>query len=367
MATGTDRYGGVTRRSCRARVSAVALIDRGQELFHGVCAGQVAVGGPGVEVGGVGGAGPQPGEHPFESFAGRDVVGDHRLPRHPGDLERERAHHSRTVFARRAVHDRTAVLVRHHPQGGDDRVGPVVEVGQVVPDRSFGLRPAVLAGLPGQHRVDVDPRPAGPAGRAGRFGRAVGLDVGEHAALGEQRQVVDAHLGDPSERTGPFERDLRSAAQIDDVRHAQAGDEPVDVAGGQVLQVVRAQHPPGPGRPAVVGGQPAEVADVDGSVEIDPPHASTLTARRGRPGRPVARPSSVASSRPAMWKPQPSRAYCMTRNLACASASSSSGTESATMPQPANRRARGPSISAQRNAMPHSPSPRASTQPTGPA
>ena len=65
--------------------------------------------------------------------------------------------------------------------------------------------------------------------------------------------------------------------------------------------------------------------------------------------------------------PQPSRADCMGRNLAWASASSASGSESATMPPPANSRARVPSTSAQRSAMHHSPFPALSTQPTGPA
>ena len=54
-------------------------------------------------------------------------------------------------------------------------------------------------------------------------------------------------------------------------------------------------------------------------------------------------------------------------NFACASASSASGSESATMPQPANSRTRAPSTSAERSPMPHSPSPAASIQPTGPA
>ena len=53
--------------------------------------------------------------------------------------------------------------------------------------------------------------------------------------------------------------------------------------------------------------------------------------------------------------------------LGFASASSVAGSEPATMPQPANSRACLPSTSAHRSAMPHSPLPRASTQPTGPA
>jgi 2-succinyl-5-enolpyruvyl-6-hydroxy-3-cyclohexene-1-carboxylate synthase len=64
---------------------------------------------------------------------------------------------------------------------------------------------------------------------------------------------------------------------------------------------------------------------------------------------------------------QASSANRMGANLATVSASSAAGSEPATMPQPANSRARGPSTSAHRSAMPHSPLPRASTQPTGPA
>ncbi len=64
------------------------------------------------------------------------------------------------------------------------------------------------------------------------------------------------------------------------------------------------------------------------------------------------------------------RASRIGTSLASASASSASGCDPATMPQPAKSRSRAPSvgsISAQRKAIPHSPSPVASSQPTGPA
>ena len=61
------------------------------------------------------------------------------------------------------------------------------------------------------------------------------------------------------------------------------------------------------------------------------------------------------------------RAASMGRSLASVSAHSASGSEPATMPAPATRRARGPSSWAPRRATAHSPSPSASTQPTGPA
>jgi len=63
----------------------------------------------------------------------------------------------------------------------------------------------------------------------------------------------------------------------------------------------------------------------------------------------------------------PSRTSSMAASLCSVSAHSSSGSEPGTMPAPASRRARRPSRAAQRRATAHSPSPAASTQPTGPA
>ncbi len=64
---------------------------------------------------------------------------------------------------------------------------------------------------------------------------------------------------------------------------------------------------------------------------------------------------------------QPSSAYRIGQNLVCASASSAAGSDPATMPQPAKSLAFLPPTSPHRSAMPHSPSPLASTQPTGTA
>ena len=75
---------------------------------------------------------------------------------------------------------------------------------------------------------------------------------------------------------------------------------------------------------------------------------------------------STAGVRPG-WG-QPSRAAWNAANFAWVSASSAAGSEPATMPQPANSRAPlSPVSSAQRSASPNSPSPRESSQPTGPA
>jgi TfoX N-terminal domain len=86
------------------------------------------------------------------------------------------------------------------------------------------------------------------------------------------------------------------------------------------------------------------------------------TSERSRPSRARA-PRSVRIPK----GPQPSRAPRMGRNFTCASASSATGSEPATIPQPANSRAVRPETWAHRRAMPHSPLPSASTQPTGPA
>ena len=55
------------------------------------------------------------------------------------------------------------------------------------------------------------------------------------------------------------------------------------------------------------------------------------------------------------------------RNLRSVSSSSAAGSDPATIPAPANSVARSPRSSAHRSAIAHSPSPSASTQPTGPA
>lgn len=78
----------------------------------------------------------------------------------------------------------------------------------------------------------------------------------------------------------------------------------------------------------------------------------------GSPSRtPTGRSSRAQSS---------SSASRMGTSLATDSANSACGSESATMPHPANRCARFPVTRPQRSAMAHSPSPRRSIQPTGP-
>ena len=108
------------------------------------------------------------------------------------------------------------------------------------------------------------------------------------------------------------------------------------------------------------------------------PRAQELCAQEEPPLRPFTaghlaachfplREPEAGTATAAVQLGQASRATCMGRNLVRVSASSAAGSESATMPPPANSRARGPSSSAQRSAMPHSPFPALSSQPTGPA
>src|SRR5690606_13970725 len=66
-------------------------VDAGEELVHGGGAGHVGVGGPGVEVGGVGVAGAEAVEDGLQALAGRGVVGDDGLAGDSGDVEGEGA------------------------------------------------------------------------------------------------------------------------------------------------------------------------------------------------------------------------------------------------------------------------------------
>ena len=117
-------------------------------------------------------------------------------------------------------------------------------------------------------------------------------------------------------------------------------------------------RPPGPGGADAAATSPAHTA-IHKAADRGQDDPAWLSRRR--PMRPCG-PAQPGRA----WR-QASSANCMGRNLAWVSASSASGSEPLTMPPPANSRARGPSTSAHRSAMPHSPLPRASTHPTGPA
>jgi hypothetical protein len=161
----------------------------------------------------------------------------------------------------------------HDAQRGDDGVGPLGEVAEVVADAALALVAALFgAVLPGEDLVGVD---------AIAFDRGVGVDVGQAAAFGEQGQAVDRHLGFTGERAGTFELGLGVTAQIDDVPYADLGHEEVDVRGGEPLEVVRSQQQAGTDGAAVGRGEAAQVADVDGAVEFDPSsHAVDLIRAR---------------------------------------------------------------------------------------
>ena len=73
-----------------------------------------------------------------------------------------------------------------------------------------------------------------------------------------------------------------------------------------------------------------------------------------------------AGALPARRGQSPDSASCIARSFKRVSPSSASGLESATIPFPAKSLARVPSTSAHRSAIPNSPSPFASTHPTGP-
>ena len=88
-----------------------------------------------------------------------------------------------------------------------------------------------------------------------------------------------------------------------------------------------------------------------------PATCTPCCALRSRPPSPADRETAG----------QPSRASRTGTNLAWASRTSASGSDPATIPHPAKSRAERPDSCAHRSATPHSPSPRASTQPTGPA
>src|SRR5262249_22111614 len=159
-----------------------------------------------------------------------------------------------TVFARRAVHDRRAGGVRDESQCRDDRVRPVIEVAQVHIGRAAPVLPHITPVLPRQD------------------GRALllrGDDVGTLARFGEQRQVHDADPRLVSQRSGAFEIDLGLGTQIRYGAHVVLVDEPLDIPGRQLLQIVRADQPAGTHRP-VVCGQSTQISGIRDSVQVNP-------------------------------------------------------------------------------------------------
>src|SRR5690606_18051414 len=114
------------------------------------------------------------------------------------------------------------------------------------------------------------------------------------------------------------------------------------------------------------------------------PQPRMIGAHHGDGGRPGTRADAhVAHARPdqlideradehvgdllAIHRPFAPKAASMGRSLRQDSSNSLSASESATIPHPAYNKARSPAKSAERMATANSPSPRTSTQPTGPA
>ena len=120
---------------------------------------------------------------------------------------------------------------------------------------------------------------------------------------------------------------------------------------------------------------PHEVVEVEACRCPCPPAGAPRRRSGDRPARTSGpfRPASHRggrSPRLSVAAGQPDNASRIGISLAALSPSSASGSEPATMPQPANSRSRAGSsgsMRAQRSAIPHSPSPAASIQPTGPA
>jgi hypothetical protein len=80
--------------------------------------------------------------------------------------------------------------------------------------------------------------------------------------------VVPVHdVGVDREATAALDLALR--AEVDDRAQAE-GTGGLEVGAGQALHAVGSVELPEPGGPTVVGGQPAEVADVEDELEPDP-------------------------------------------------------------------------------------------------
>ena len=119
-------------------------------------------------------------------------------------------------------------------------------------------------------------------------------------------------------------------------------------------------------RRSTAGGVRVVRVRTDRADNVDPPPRGLGRGRRFT-ARWTFRSSKATDAVNARRAQGRTSARSMGSSFAWVSAHSASGSEPATMPAPATRRARAPSSSAQRSAIAHSPLPRASTQPTGPA
>ncbi len=122
------------------------------------------------------------------------------------------------------------------------------------------------------------------------------------------------------------------------------------------------------GRKSVMGGwgAPAVMGTPEHLPGVAPRGLCCVRGPTG-PGRPGAAHPGQVKPRPGQGSYGRTTAARSACNLSWVSASSEAGSESETTPTPANNRAVLPWTSADRTATAHSPSPRLSIQPTGPA
>ena len=114
--------------------------------------------------------------------------------------------------------------------------------------------------------------------RLGAAGEVVGpddLDLGVAHGRGAERSAAALEA-------------LGGRAQVDDVGQSDIADEPLDVSGRQLVEGIGAQQHAVAGAPAG-GGEPTEVADVVGALQLDPSDAHrqllVISASRAATGR----------------------------------------------------------------------------------
>ena len=204
------------------------------------------------------------------------------------------------------------------------------------------------------------------------------LDVHpQHRRRGRRRSRASRSTAAPAPAPGRVTRQHQHHLGARRQRAPQPGHQPGGrtAAGRLLAHRARPARPVGRAGPtsttSTSAGSPARVWSSSGRPATGWASLSVPKRRDVPPASTTAtvRPAAAAVTGPSSTGTSPS-ASRMGSSLATDSASSASGSEPATMPQPANSRIRRGSVSStwpQRRAIAHSPSPAASTQPTGPA